>query len=82
MKYYLILPEEILEENTNLHTNEYVIGEESFGTFYPDHGYPLLEDLAERFPELLSEIEIRSDQDEAYGIEEFLDHLDTLTVLN
>lgn len=81
MTYYIIVPQELVEADTNIHTDQYKLGEESFGTFYPDQGYYLLEDFAERFPDLLEQVEIRTDQDEELGVEEFLDKLDDLTVL-
>jgi hypothetical protein len=79
--YYLLIPERLVEANTNLHTDRYELGEESFGTFYPEQGYYLFEDLTERAPSLLEEIEIRTDQDEGLTPEEFLERLEDLTVL-
>lgn len=81
MTYYILLPEKLVEEQNNLHTDRFKLGEESFGTFYPSQGYFLLEDLADRFPDLLEQIEIKTDQAEDLSIEEFLDKLDDLTVL-
>lgn len=81
MKYYIILPQELIKEENNLNSERYLLGEESFGTFYPDQGYNLLEDLSDRFPELLPHIEIKTSEGEEIDIEEFLDRLDDLTVL-
>ena len=82
MTYYIKIPERLVEsENTNLHTEEYELGEESFGTFYPSQGFHLFEDLADRFPDLLEEAEIRTDQGEELTPEEFLEKLEDLTVL-
>ena len=81
MTYYLLIPERLVEADTNLHTDRYELGEESFGTFYPEQGYYLFEDLAKRFPKLLEEIEIRTDQDEGLTPEEFLERLEELTVV-
>lgn len=81
MTYYLLLPERLVEAENNLHTDRYELGEESFGTFYPEQGYFLFEDLADRAPEFLEEIEIRTDQDEDLTPEEFLERLEELTVL-
>lgn len=81
MKYYIILPQKLVNEENNLNSERYVLGEESFGTFYPDQGYNLLEDLSDRFPELLPHIGIKTSEGEEIDIEEFLDRLDDLTVL-
>lgn len=81
MTYYIKVPQELVEGDTNLHTDEYKLGEESFGTFYPDQGYRLFEDFAERFPEVLEEIEIHTDQGDELSPEEFLERLEDLTVL-
>lgn len=81
MTYYLLLPEELIEEDNNLRTDRYELGEESFGTFYPSQGYHLLEDMAERFPSLLEDVEVRTSKDDEMTVEEFLDHIEDLTVL-
>lgn len=82
MTYYILLPEPLVEsEDNNLHTERFKIGEESFGTFYPDHGYYLLEDLADRFPDVLEEVEIKTDQGEDLTVGELLNKLEELTVL-
>lgn len=81
MTYYIIVPERLVEGETNLHTDRYKLGESSFGTFYPDQGYNLFEDIADRFPDLLEEIEIRTDQGDELSPEEFLESLEELTVL-
>lgn len=81
MTYYLLIPERLAEAENNLHTSRYELGEESFGTFYPGQGFHLFEDLADRAPELLEDVTIRTDQDEALTIEEFLEKLEELTVL-
>lgn len=81
MKYHILLPQELIESENNLNSTDYLLGEESFGTFYPDQGYHLLEDLVERFPELLPHVKIKSSDGDELGVEEFLDHLDELTVL-
>lgn len=81
MTYYLLVPERLVEADTNLHTDEYKLGESSFGTFYPGQGYNLLEDLADRFPDVLDEVKIKTDQNETLTIEEFLEEIDELTVI-
>ena len=81
MTYYLLIPERLVEGDTNLHTDQYKLGESSFGTFYPGQGYHLLEDLADRFPDVLDEVTVKTDQDETLTIEEFLTEIDELTVL-
>ena len=81
MKYYLILPQELVESENNLNSTKYTLGEESFDTFYPDQGYFLLEDLSERFPDLLPHVEVKASDGEGLTIEEFLERIEDLTVL-
>lgn len=81
MTYYLLIPERLLEEQNNLHTDRYELGESSFGTFYPGHGYRLLEDLAGRAEEILDEVEVVTDQGEKLSVEEFLAEIEEMTVL-
>jgi hypothetical protein len=81
MTYYLLLPERLLEAENNLHSDRYELGESSFGTFYPSQGYHLLEDLAERFPDVLSDVKVMTDQNEELSVEEFLEEIDEMTVL-
>jgi len=81
MTYYLLLPERLLDEQNNLHSDRYELGESSFGTFYPLQGYHLLEDLAERFPDVLSDVKVMTDQNEELSVEEFLEEIDEMTVL-
>lgn len=82
MTYYILLPDSLIEEDNNLHSPRYKIGEESFDTFYPDQGYHLFEDIVERFPDLLEEVKIRTDQGDELSPEEFMEVLEELeTVL-
>lgn len=78
MTYYILLPESLIEEDNNLHSTQYKIGEESFDTFYPDQGYHLFEDIVERFPDLLEEVEIKTDQGDELSPEEFMKKLEEL----
>jgi len=78
MTYYILLPESLVEGENNLHSTRYKIGEESFDTFYPDQGYHLFEDVVGRFPDLLEEIEIRTDQGDELSPEEFMNKLEDL----
>lgn len=83
MKYYIELPEWMVEEAENLYSDNYKLGELSTinGTFYPGQGFHLFEDLVERFPEKLEEIEIKSDRGDSLSVEDFVEKLEEWTVL-
>jgi len=81
MKYYMELPEHVVEAGTNLHTDTYELGEESFGTFYAGQGFHLFEDLVERFSDELENIVIVASDGTRLGVEEFVDLLEEWTVL-
>jgi len=83
MKYFILLPEQMVKESENLYSDNYMLGELSTfnGTFYPSQGFHLFEDIAERFPNKLEEVEIKSDKGDDLSVEEFVDKLEDWTVL-
>ena len=83
MKYYIELPDSMVEESENLYSDNYKLGELSTinGTFYPGQGFHLFEDLVERFPDRLEEIEIKSDRGQSLTVNEFVENLEDWTVL-
>ena len=66
MTYYLLLNGSHVE-----------IGEESLGKFWPSDGLKALYKIMNENPEMLSEITIKTDQDEQLTITEFIDILES-----
>ncbi len=73
MTYYLLL-EGDTEEDALYDTN--ILGEESFGTFYPSIGFIMLNRIINDKPELLESIQIRDDHKNSYTLTNFLDELE------
>ena len=73
MTYYLLLKgdtEKVVMYETN------VLGEESFGVFYPSIGFILMNKIINQRPELLEDIKILDDHKTSHTITEFLDKLE------
>ena len=73
MTYYLLL-EGDTEEDALYDTN--ILGEVSFGTFYPSIGFIMLNRIINDRPELLETIKILDEQKKSHTITEFLDKLE------
>jgi hypothetical protein len=73
MTYYLLL-EGDTEEDALYDTN--ILGEVSFGTFYPSIGFIMLNRIINDKPELLETIKILDEQKKSHTITEFLDKLE------
>lgn len=73
MTYYLLL-EGDTEEDALYDTN--ILGEESFGTFYPSIGFIMLNRIINDKPELLESIQILDDHKNSYTLTNFLDELE------
>tara|TARA_B100000809_G_scaffold211632_1_gene215337 strand:- start:84 stop:323 length:240 start_codon:yes stop_codon:yes gene_type:complete len=73
MTYYLLL-EGDTEEDALYDTN--ILGEESFGTFYPSTGFIMLNRIINDKPELLESIQILDDHKNSYTLTKFLDELE------
>jgi hypothetical protein len=69
MTYYLLLKGSHVE-----------IGEESFGKFWPSEGLIALHKIMNESPHMLSEIVIKTDQDDKLTITEFIDILETFKI--
>ena len=67
MTYYLLLNDSHVE-----------IGEESLGKFWPSDGLKALYKIMNENPQMLSEITIKTDQNEQLTITEFIDTLESL----
>ena len=73
MTYYLLL-EGDTEEDALYDTN--ILGEESFGTFYPSTGFIMLNRIINDKPELLESIQTLDDHKNSYTLTKFLDELE------
>ena len=73
MTYYLLL-EGDTEKDALYDTN--ILGEVSFGTFYPSVGFIMLNRIINEKPELLESIKILDEQKKSHTITEFLDKLE------
>ena len=73
MTYYLLL-EGDTEEDALYDTN--ILGEESFGTFYPSVGFMMLNRIINEKPELLESIQILDEHKNSYTLTNFLDELE------
>ena len=73
MTYYLLL-EGDTEEDALYDTN--ILGEESFGTFYPSIGFIMLNRIINEKPELLESIQILDEHKNSYTLTNFLDELE------
>jgi hypothetical protein len=73
MTYYLLL-ENDTEEDALYDTN--ILGEESFGTFYPSVGFMMLNRIINEKPELLETLQILDEHKNSYTLTNFLDELE------
>ena len=73
MTYYLLL-ENDTEEDALYDTN--ILGEESFGTFYPSFGFIMLNRIINEKPELLETLQILDEHKNSYTLTNFLDKLE------
>jgi prephenate dehydrogenase len=73
MTYYLLLKGDT-EKDAMFETN--VLGEESFGVFYPSIGFNIMSRIINDRPELLEDIKILDDHKTSHTITEFLDKLE------
>ena len=73
MTYYLLLSEDT-EEDALYDTN--ILGEESFGTFYPSVGFMMLNRIINEKPELLETLQILDEHKNSYTLTNFLDELE------
>ena len=73
MTYYLLLNGD-KEKDVIYETN--VLGDESFGVFYPSIGFILMNKIINQRPELLEDIKILDAHKPPHTITEFLDKLE------
>ena len=73
MRYYLLLEG---DNESDVHFETNILGEESFKVFYPSLGFNLLNRIINKEPELLNKIKIKDEQNKSYTITEFLDKVE------
>ena len=72
-------------KTSNLTTNcvyfsSNIIGEESFGVFYPEQGMDVLMKLANQKSEVLEHLRIKDEAGKSYTLEDFISILDKLKI--
>jgi hypothetical protein len=77
MTYYLLLKGDT-EKDAMFETN--VLGEESFGVFYPSIGFKMLNMIVNQRPEYMEDLRILDEQKKYYSITEFLDIVEKLRI--
>ena len=78
MRYFILLPEDS-EEDVDYSTN--ILCEVSFKNFWTEEGFGILERLVEKYPDTLTEVKIKDEQNKNYSVEEFLDKIKNLKVI-
>ena len=73
MTYYLLLDGDT-EEDTLYDTN--ILGEVSFGTFYPSVGFMILKRIVDQKSDIVTSIKILDEQNNSHTITSFLDKLE------
>ena len=82
MTYYLLTKGKTKKQDTLVLSGDEssLIGEESFGTFYPSVGFIVLNRVIESNPEFLKMLIIRDETNKAYTMTEFLDKIEKLKI--
>tara|TARA_Y100001973_G_C5173388_1_gene320432 strand:- start:225 stop:473 length:249 start_codon:yes stop_codon:yes gene_type:complete len=75
--YYLLLKG---DTNKDLISESNVLGEESFGKFYPSHGFEALHKIIHNNPELLSDSKIVTDMGKELTLTKFFDVIEKLKI--
>lgn len=78
MVYYLLLKGDTKEDLKVSESN--VLGEESFGKFYPSHGLQALHKIIHNNPEVLSDCTIITDMGKELTLTKFFDTLEKLYI--
>ena len=77
MQYYILMPNDSEADALN---EANLLGEESFGSFWPGSGLMVLMTLVEKAPETLPTIKIVTDQNQTIGVSEFLEKISILHI--
>ena len=79
MVYYILGKNED-KENLMFSTN--ILGEESFGSFYPEQGFIALHNIIHTKPEKINDFSIIDEQGKNYSVTEFLDVVEKLKIMS
>ena len=77
---YYILGKKENKENLMFSTN--ILGEESFGSFYPEQGFIALHNIIHTKPEKINDFSIIDEQGKKYSVTEFLDVVEKLKIMS
>ena len=77
MLYYLLLTG---DSEKDVYFDSNVLGEESFGKFYPEKGFGALMNIKDRNPELLEKITVKKETGEVITLDQFIDVITTLKI--
>ena len=77
MTYYLLLEG---DSEKDVYFDANVLGEESFGKFYPEKGFGALMNIKDRNPELLEKITVKKETGEVITLDQFIDVITTLKI--
>ena len=78
MRYFILLPDDS-EEDVDYSTN--ILGEVSFKNFWTEEGFGILERLVEKYPDTLTEVKIKDEQNKNYAVEQFLEKIKNLRII-
>jgi len=73
MLYYLLLEN---DEEKDVYYDANILGDESFGMFYPESGFFIFKRLVDTESEVLEDIRIFDEKKNPYTISEFIDKLE------
>ena len=73
MTYYLLLKDALSSSENDVMYETNILGEESFGVFYPSMGFKIMDLIINKNPEYIEDIKILDEQKNYYSITEFLD---------
>ena len=59
-----------------------ILGEESFGSFYPEQGFIALHNIIHTKPEKINDFSIIDEQGKKYSVTEFLDVVEKLKIMS
>lgn len=81
MNFYILLPDDDYE---SLSSPNNVLGEVSFKgkKFYAERGFKALQNMIEKYPQVLSEVTIVDHNMYRYSVEAFLDAIKGLEIVN
>jgi hypothetical protein len=77
MTYYLLLDGDTEKE---AYFSSNILGDESFGVFYPEQGMDVLMKLANNKSKVLEHIRIKDEVGKSYTLEDFISILDKLKI--